>query len=187
MFKGILNKLFKPKAAQAENPFALFDAYLNNSKTNIDDDDATNESLRESSFLVSNEYGEQVEQYNQNVASFFDLPQIERQVECASDSENEVCAHTLKYKGKWLSWRETPNLSSDDFEIFMMSNLVADDIEIRFDVCSMGLSDHTYYALTPEIWQQLEGKYGLEFVQDQFTPMVEFFEPDYEFELVDWF
>ncbi len=185
MFKRILNKLFKPKAAQAENPFTLFDIYLNNLNVNIDDDNAAYESLRESSFLVSNEYGEQVEQYNQNAALFFNLPKIERQVECAVDSENETCTLRLKYKDKLISWREVPNLASDDFEIFMMSKLVANDIEIRFDDCSAGSSDHDYYALTPEIWQQLEDKYGLEFVQNQFKPMVEFFESDYEFELVE--
>ncbi len=182
MFKRILNKLLKPKAAQAENPFTLFDIYLNNLNVNIDDDNAAYENLRESSFLVSNEYGEQINQYNKNVAASFDLPVIERHIECTNDTETEIC--TLKYKDKLLSWREAPNLASDDFEIFMMSKLVANDIEIRFDVCSAGLSDHDYYALTPEIWQQLEDKYGLEFVQNQFKPMVEFSEADYEFELL---
>lgn len=185
MFKGILNKLFKPKAAQAENPFALFDIYLNNLSANIDDDNTAYESLRESSFLVSNEYGEQVEQYNQNAALFFNLQKIERQVECAVDSENETCTLRLKYKNKLISWREVPNLASDDFEIFMVSKLVANDIEIRFDTCSAGLSDHDYYALTPKIWRQLEEKYGLEFLQSQFLPMVEFSEPNYVFELVE--
>ncbi len=181
MFKGIFNKLLKTKAAQAENSFALFDIYLYNLKTNIDDDNAAYELLRESSFLVSNENGEQVKQYNQNVASFFNLPKIERYIKCINDSKNET--YTLKYKDKLLSWRETPNLASDDFEIFMLSKLVSADIEIRFDVCSVGLSDHDYYALTPEIWRQLEEKYDLEFVRSHFEPMVEFSEYGYEFEL----
>lgn len=67
----------------------------------------------------------------------------------------------------------------------MMSKLVADDIEIRFDICSAGLSDHNYYALTPEIWRQLEAKYSLEFVQGQFEPMIDFSDSDYDFELVE--
>lgn len=47
MFERILNKLFKPKVAQVENPFFLFDAYLNNIKAGIDDENAAYESLRE--------------------------------------------------------------------------------------------------------------------------------------------
>ena len=183
MFIEILDKLFKVKVAQVENPFFLFDAYLDNIKAGIDDENAAYKSLRESSFLISNEYGEQVEQYNQNVAAFFNLPIIERHLECNDDTENEIC--TLKYKDKLISWQEVPNLSSDDFEIFMMSKLVADDIEIRFDACSASLSDHDYYALTPEIWRQLEAKYGLEFVQNHFEPMIEFPETNYEFESVE--
>ncbi len=64
MFKGILNKLFKPKAAQVESPFALFDAYLHNMREDIDDDGNTYDALQQSSFVLSNEYGEQVKQYN---------------------------------------------------------------------------------------------------------------------------
>lgn len=180
MFKGILNKLFKPKAAQVESPFALFDAYLHNLREDIDDDGNTYDALQQSSFVLSNEYGEQVKQYNRNAASFFNLPMIERHIECTGDTE--TC--TLKYKDKLISWQEVANLASDDFEVFMMSKLLADDIEIRFDTCSAGLSDHNYYALTPEIWRQLEEKYDLEFVQSQFELMIEFYESDYKFELL---
>lgn len=176
MFKKLFGKKTLSKEVQAENPFALLDAYLHNLQADINDDDNAHDALQRSSFLVSNEYGEQVEQYNQKTAAFFNLPKIERHLECTSDSETETCA--LKYKNKRLSWQETPNLASDDFEIFMINKLVADDIEIRFDVCSAGLSDHDYYALTPEIWRKLEAKYGLEFVQNHFEPMVEFSEPD---------
>lgn len=185
MFKKLFGKKPASKETQVENPFALFATYLNNLKANIDDDNATYDNLRESSFLISNEYGEQVEQYNRNTASFFNLPKIERHIECTGDSENEICTHTLGYRDKSLSWQEIPNLVSDDFEIFMMSKLIAGDIEIRFDVCSTGLSDHDYYALMPEIWQQFEEKYGLEFVRNHFEPMgTEFCEPNYKFELI---
>lgn len=184
LFKKLFDKKPLSKAVQAENPFALFDTYLHNLKADIDDDNNSYEALRQSSFLVSNEYGEQVEQHNQNAASFFNLPKIERHIECTGDSKHETCTHRLKYKDKLLSWRETPSLASDDFEIFMMSKLVADDIEIRFDLCSAGSSDHDYYALTPEILRQLEAKYGLEFVRSQFEPMVEFCELGYSFELI---
>ena len=182
MLKGILSKLFKQKQARTENPFTLFDSYLNNLKTNINDDNAAYENLRESSFLVSNEYGEQVKQYNQNITVFFNLPKIERHIECNDDTENEIC--TLKYKDKLISWQEVPNLTSEDFEIFMMSKLLADDLEIRFDVNSSIQSDQDWYALTPDIWQQLENKYGLEFVHSHFEPMIGFSEIDYEFELL---
>lgn len=185
IFKKIFGKKLPSEEIQSENPFSLFDAYLYNLKAEIDDDNNSYEALRQSQFLVSNEYGEQVDQYNQNAAAFFNFPKIDRHLEYSGDSENETC--TLKYKDKLLSWQEIPNLSSDDFEIFMMSKLVADDIEIRFDTCSTGLSDHDYYALTPEVWRQLEEKYGLDFVQDYFEPIVEFSESDYEFELVDLF
>lgn len=189
MFKGILNKLFKPKAAQVESPFVLFDVYLNNLKAIVDydkdDDNAAYENLQESSFLVSNEYGEQVKRYNQNVATFFNLPKIERQVECAGDSENEICTHTLKYQDKLISWQEVPNLASDDFEVFMMSKLVADDIEIRFDVSSSIQSDQNWYALTADIWQRLEDKHSVEIVRSHFEPISEeFCESDYKLELI---
>ena len=139
MFKRVVSKLCKPKAAQAEKPFVLFDIYLNNLKSDINDDKAADEDLQLSSFLVSNAYGEQVEQYNRNVASFFNLSKIKRHLECTSDAENEICTHTLKYKDKLISWQEASNLASDDLEIFMMNKLVADDIEIRFDTYSTGL------------------------------------------------
>ena len=86
MFKRVVSKLFKPKAAQAENLFVLFDVYLNHLKSDISDDNVAYEHLQESSCLVSNAYGEQVEQYNLNVASFFNLSKIERHLECTSDS-----------------------------------------------------------------------------------------------------
>lgn len=181
IFERVLNKLFKTKSAQAESPFVLFDIYLNNTKA---DNHAAYEHLQETPFLVSNQYGEQVKQYNRNVVSFFNLSEIERHLECTNDTESEIYTHTLKYKDKLISWQETPNLASDDFEIFMMNKLVADDIDIRFDVYSTGLSDHYYYALTPEIWKQLEEKYGLELVRRHFQPMgIKFYEPDYYFEL----
>lgn len=190
MLKGILNKLFKSKEAQVENPFALFDAYLHNLKAvndddrdDRDDDNIAYENLRESSFSVSNEYGEQVEQYNRNVAAFFNLPKIERLIECNNDTQTVIC--TLKYKHRLISWQEVPNLMSNAFEIFMMSRLIAGDIEIRFDVCSGCQSDHDWYALTPDIWQKLETNYGTEFVRSHFQPMTEeFCEPNYEFQLV---
>ena len=179
------NKNKNKNKSKTHHPLEAFDAYLLSLKS--DDIADTFPELRDTPFLISSEYEEHIQQFNQNIAPFFDLPSID--YTCtdvhSDDAHTEIDQHTLIYKDKILRWQDTSNSLSDEFAIWMMSKLVVEDIQIRFDSLSASQSNHDWYALPEVMWQQLENRYGQDFVRTHFEIMPNSFYEPYEFKLLD--
>lgn len=192
MIKSIFNSLFKSKpileSAYIEAPFKIFDIYLHHIQDDIDEnkiEDSYN-ALQESSFKLSTELGSPSHQFNMTIAPFFNLPSLTHNLTCTGEFKNEVCLHKLTYKGKTVSWREESTRLSDEFEAFIMAKLLADDIEIRLDTSSISQSECYWFVLSYNIWNQLEIKYGQDFVRQHFEPVPDdFCEPNHTFEVLD--
>lgn len=172
---------------KVEDAFEVFDDYLEAVVNNIggQEYDMRYELLQVSFFLISTEFTDPTNQFNQHVAPYFNLPKVKQQIDCSDMSGIEVCTYTLSYKDKVLSCKEAPTLLSDEFEIFMMGKLLSGDIKLRLEIASNDQSDQCFYALTSDIWEQLEVKYGQEIVRSLFAPIpAQFYEPNYDFKMV---
>lgn len=188
MFENFIKKFTKSNKAQENtnlNPVELIESFLINTKKTDDPFDETYDTLKES-FAINDEYGEHIDDFNNGSAMFFNLPKVHRGFECSGEYGNETCVHELKYKDKFVTWQEQPSFISDEFEIFMLSKLVADDIDIRFDELTAASSEHNWYALPQQEWHSLEDNFGKTFVQNYFSSMPDkFTENILKFDLID--
>lgn len=191
MFKGFFAKRRQNNMQKTENPWDMFYSYLDHLKNHTPEEyeGMHYELLTVSFFLISTEYADAVQQFNEGVASYYNLPKIKATIDChqeASKTGRETCLRTLTYKDNTISWQYTPNPLDSEFEVFIMSQLVNEDIDIRLDSNSTTQSDRYWFALPHDIWRKLEDEFGKDFVRKYFEPMPsKFYKPNYGFKIVN--
>lgn len=149
----------------------VFDQYFTAIEQKVDEDkqQQTYDNLFYSDYQISTEWGEQVNEFNQNIAVKFDLPKVIRYMSC---DNNETCNYQLSFKDRQVKWSENPNPNSDVYEVLKLTELVYPEVEIRIDINAMQFSDLYFYGLPPSTWQSLTDKYG-NIVNDLFIPVTE--------------
>jgi hypothetical protein len=122
-------------------------------------------------FIVSNDacflwdsHGDEVEQWNKLADGKAGLDEAK----IVYDQDGECC---LTYKGRSVRVPLVGGREDNTIAIHTLSQLVAEDSEIRFCVDSSHSNDIAFLALPPNVWRMLESEFGIAAVAYRFLKM----------------